>query len=53
MMHRTLKRLETSGSLEVKWGQGWVVGIFSWRQWGRKEVWDVEHSEDGQGWCEE
>jgi hypothetical protein len=23
MMHLTLKRLETSGSLEVRWGVGW------------------------------
>jgi hypothetical protein len=42
MMHLTLKRLEASGSLEVMWGcRGWV-GISSWRQGVREEVWDVE-----------
>jgi hypothetical protein len=35
MMHLTLKRLEASGSLEVRWG--------------REKVWDVEQSEGGWG----
>jgi hypothetical protein len=42
MMHLTLKRLETPGSLEVRWGGG--VGPPTWRQVGREEVWDVEQS---------
>jgi hypothetical protein len=35
MMHLTL-RLEIPESLEVRWGRGWRVGIFSWRivGWG-------------------
>jgi hypothetical protein len=43
MMHLTLKRLEASGSLEVRWGVGWghplEIG------WGGEEMWDVEQRE--------
>jgi hypothetical protein len=41
MKHLTLKRLEATGSLEVRW-----VGASTWRWggvgWGGEEVWDVE-----------
>jgi hypothetical protein len=40
-MHLTLKRLKAPGSSEVWWG-GSGLGTSLWRQWGRKEVWDVE-----------
>jgi hypothetical protein len=44
-MHRTLKRLEAPGTLEVWWGGWWVVVVTSSsRQKDREEVWDVEQS---------
>ena len=48
-MHLTLKRLETPGSLEVRWGGGWGIGTSSWPQGSGEELWDVEQSEGGQG----
>jgi hypothetical protein len=48
MMHLTLKRLETPGSLEVRWGMG-VGGIHMETGWGGEEVWDVEQTEGGWG----
>jgi hypothetical protein len=41
MMHLTLKRLETPGSLEVKWGRDGEMG------WGGEKVWDVEKLKGG------
>jgi hypothetical protein len=43
MMHLTLKGLEASGSLEVRWGGG--VETSTWRQGEGEEVWDEEQSE--------
>ena len=47
MMHLTLKRLEASGSLEVKWDG--VGSIHSVTGTGEEEVWDMEQSEGGWG----
>jgi hypothetical protein len=47
MMHLTLKRLEASGSLDVRWGEGWWHPRGEWV--GGEEVWDVEQSEGGWG----
>jgi hypothetical protein len=34
MMHLTLKRLEDSGSLEIRWGGGWGHRCREWVGWG-------------------
>jgi hypothetical protein len=48
-MHLTLKRLETPGSLEVRWiGEGGGEDIHM-ETGGRKEVWGVEQLEGGRG----
>jgi hypothetical protein len=47
MMHLTLKILESPGSLEVNFGEGWWIGTFLWRQRGRKHIWDVKKLEGG------
>ena len=48
MMHLTLKRLEATGSLEVRWGGGGDIHMET--GWGGEEVWDVEQSKvDGGG----
>jgi hypothetical protein len=39
MMHLTLKRLEASGSLEVRWGGGGNINV---EIGGGEEMWDVE-----------
>jgi hypothetical protein len=39
MMYLTLKRLETPGSLEIRWGVG--GGIHVETGWFGEEVWDV------------
>jgi hypothetical protein len=45
MMHLTFKRLEASGSLDVRRGEE-GVGISTWRQdGGEEELWNVEQSE--------
>jgi hypothetical protein len=52
-MHLTLKGLEAPGSLEVWLGGAGDRGILMKTGWGwgdRKEVWDVEQSEDELGW---
>ena len=46
-MHLTLKRLEASGSLEIRWGGGGSIHVET--GWGGVEVWDVEQSEGGWG----
>jgi hypothetical protein len=42
---------ETGGPMEFRGlvGCGWGLGTSSWRQEGRKDVWDVEQSEGGLG----
>jgi hypothetical protein len=45
MMHLTLKKLEVSGSLEVRYSGG--GGIHVETGWGGEEVWDVEQSDGG------
>jgi hypothetical protein len=47
MIHLALKRLEPTGSLEVKWGGG--GGVHMETAWGGEEVWDVEQMEGGMG----
>ena len=44
MLHLTLKRLEASGCLEVKWGED-----IHMETGGVEDVQDVEQSESGQG----
>jgi hypothetical protein len=46
-MHQTLKRLEASGSLDVRWGGEWG-GIYM-EAGGGEEGWDVEELEGGWG----
>jgi hypothetical protein len=46
MMHLTLKRLETQGSLEIRWGRDGDILV---ETGGGKEVWDVEKLESGLG----
>ena len=43
-MHLALKRLETPGSLEVRWGGGGDIHV---ETGGGEEVWDVEQLEGG------
>ena len=43
-MHLALKRLETPGSLEVRWGGGGDIHV---ETGGEEEVWDVEQLEGG------
>jgi hypothetical protein len=47
MMHLTLKRLEATGNLEVRWGRGWGHPCGDMRS--EEEVKDVEQAEDGWG----
>jgi hypothetical protein len=47
MRHVTLKRLEASGSLEVRWGGGGSIHVEM--GWGGEEVWHVEQSDGGWG----
>jgi hypothetical protein len=44
MMHLTLKRLETPGNLEVRWGRGWGHSSGNGGG-GREKIWDVEQLE--------
>jgi hypothetical protein len=42
MMNLALKRQETGGPKEFRGQVAWEVGTSTWRQKGRKEVWDME-----------
>jgi hypothetical protein len=47
MMHLTLTKLETPGSLEIRWGGRW--GHPRGDREGEEEVWDVGSLEGGWG----
>jgi hypothetical protein len=48
MMYLILKRLETRGSLEVRWSGGGDIHMEA-LGWGGEKVWDVEQLGDGLG----
>ena len=49
IIHLTLKGLEASGSLKVWWAMCGRSGDIIMKTGGRREVWDVEESEEGLG----